>query len=111
MRKAERTWLRGLIGGIIAGAANAGSGFLGMTGAHAVGVDVPSLNLKSLWVLLLTSGLLAAFLYLKQSPLPPDDDTTIIVKETKTSELISPSVAIETKVTETSKQAKPTDSE
>ena len=103
LRKSERIWFRGLFGGCISAAAGAGSAFLGMTGAHALGVDVPSLNLKSLGVLLLTNGLLSAFLYLKESPLPPyDEDTTIVVKETKTQEF-GPNVAVQTKITETSK--------
>lgn len=73
-----------------------------MTGAHAVGVNVPSLNLTSLGVLLLTSGLASVFAYLAKSPLPPENDTTLVVKETTTKEMIAPTLAVETKVTETS---------
>jgi len=71
MRKSDRDWWRGLIGGCIASAAAAGSGFLGMGIANSIGMDVQAPNLQALAVLLFTSGLAAAFTYLKQSPLPP----------------------------------------
>lgn len=64
------TWLHGLIGGSIGGAANAGSAWLGLVVAKSSGLDVPTLNLKSLGVICGTSALLSAFLYLRQSPLP-----------------------------------------
>jgi hypothetical protein len=64
------TWLHGLFGGAIGGAASAGSAWLGMAAAKAGGADVPTLNLKALGIILGTSALTSAFLYLKQSPLP-----------------------------------------
>ncbi len=64
------TWLHGLVGGAIGGAANAGASWIGMVSAKAAGLDVPTLNLKSLGIICGTSALLSAFLYLKQSPLP-----------------------------------------
>jgi len=79
MRKSDRDWWRGLIGGCIASAAAAGSGFLGMGIANSIGMDVQAPNLQSLAVLLFTSGLAAAFTYLKQSPLPPNEDETRII--------------------------------
>ena len=89
MRKSDRDWWRGLIGGSIASAASAGSGFLGMGLAHSIGMDVQSPNLQALAVLLFTSGLAAALTYLKQSPLPPsheetqktDDRTRVIARD------------------------------
>jgi hypothetical protein len=71
-----RNWAYGLLGGAIGGAATAGSAWLGMTAAKAVGMDVPALNWKALGVILLSGALTNTFLYLKQSPLPakePED--------------------------------------
>jgi hypothetical protein len=103
MRTSEKKWFRGLVGGVISASASAGSSFLGMAGAHGIGIDVPLLNWKSLGVLLLTSGLLSAFLFLKQSPLPPDDDTTIITRQTTTQGEVLPGVVQQVQVTEVSK--------
>lgn len=69
-----QNWLHGLFGGIIGGAASAGSAWLGLVAAKSVGVDVPTLNLKALGVILLTSGIASGLAYLKQSPLPPLDN-------------------------------------
>lgn len=63
-------WLHGLFGGIIGGASSAGSAWIGMATAKASGLDVPTLNLKALGIILATSALSSAFLYLRQSPLP-----------------------------------------
>ena len=100
LKRSKRDWWRSLIGSSISAMAGAGSGFLGMNGAHGLGVDVPMLNWKSLGVLLLTSGLTSVFLYLKQSPLPPTGDTTIKVREQVTTEAVSPTKGVETKVTQ-----------
>lgn len=80
------TWLHGLMAGIIGGAAASGVSWLGMTGAKAAGADVPVLNLKSLGVILLSSGIFNALLYLKQSPLPAISTVTetTITQETAT---------------------------
>lgn len=105
MKTSERNWFRTLFGSAISAMAGAGSGFLGMNGAHGLGIDVPTLNFKSLGVLLLTSGLASIFLFLKQSPLPPDDiDTQTTITETTTQESVSPRVDVQTKVTEISKE-------
>lgn len=70
-----RGWLHGLIAAIVGGAASAGFTFLSMNAAHSAGADVPVLNFKALGIILLSSGLVNAFAYLKQSPLPPEDST------------------------------------
>lgn len=70
------TWLHGLLGGAIGGAASAGSAWLGMAAAKAGGLDVPTLNFKALLVICGTSALSSAFLYLKQSPLPEISSVT-----------------------------------
>lgn len=74
MRTPAKKWLHGLIGGIIGGAATTGSAWLAMAGAHSAGIDVPVLNWKALLVILCSGALTSAFAYLKQSPLPPEDD-------------------------------------
>jgi hypothetical protein len=65
-----RGWLHGLLAMVIGGAASAGSAWIGLAVGKASGLDVPVLNWKALGLVLLTSGLINAFLYLKQSPLP-----------------------------------------
>lgn len=108
MRTSERLWFRGLVGGFISASASAGAGFLGLTGANALGIDVPVLNWKSLGILLLTSGVASAFAYLSKSPLPPDDGTTFVTKQTTTQGEVAPGIMQETKITEVSK-VKPED--
>jgi hypothetical protein len=103
MRKGQKIWWRNLIGGTISAVANSGSGYLGVNTAHAMGVDVPSLNAKSFLVLLATSGVASIFVYLRATPLPPENDTVFVVKETKIQEQVSPTVVKEIKVQETSK--------
>lgn len=68
-------WIRGLFAGMIGGGATSGVSWLGMLGAHAAGADVPALNLKALGVIFLSGALTNALAYLKQSPLPPADET------------------------------------
>lgn len=82
------TWLHGLFGGAIGGAANAGSAWLGLALAKGSGLDVPTLNFKSLGIICATSALASAFLYLKQSPLPEISSIT----ETKITTATSTSV-------------------
>lgn len=69
-----RGWLHGLLAAIIGGTASAGLSYLTLNGAHAAGADVPILNFKALGLILVSSGLVSAFAYLKQSPLPEEDD-------------------------------------
>lgn len=64
-----RTWLRGLIGAIIGGGANA---------ITVMVVEPKSFNLEAgwpaLWHFTLISALVSAALFLKQSPVPPISD-------------------------------------
>lgn len=72
-----RTWIHGFGATVIGGTASAGAAWLGNAAAKAAGVtELPDLNLKSLGIILVSSGLLNAFLYLKQSPLPPLETET-----------------------------------
>lgn len=72
--KTIRFWVHGLLAAVIGGATSAGAAWMGMAGAKSAGVDVPTLNFKALGIILLSSGVAAAFAYLKQSPLPPIDE-------------------------------------
>lgn len=69
-----RGWLHGLVAAVIGGTASAGLTYLTMNGAAAQGLDVPVLNFKALGIILLASGLVNMFAYLKQSPLPDTKD-------------------------------------
>ncbi len=75
-------WLYGMGVAVISGAASTGSAWMGLAMAKSVGIEVPTLNWKSLGMILLTSTVSNFFLYLKQSPLPRmgDGNTDIITK-------------------------------
>jgi hypothetical protein len=64
------TWLKSLGAAVIGGAATAGSSWLAMAGAQAMGANVPSLNLNSLGIILASGAITSGLAYLKQSPLP-----------------------------------------
>lgn len=87
MKNLEK-WTYGLLGGIIGGAATAGTSWLAMSAAHAAGADVPMLNWKALGVILLSGALTSSLAYLKQSPLPPleeeKEEVTVTTTKTKT---------------------------
>ncbi|MDE2101120.1 MAG: hypothetical protein KGL39_27985 [Patescibacteria group bacterium] len=65
-------WLHGLIGGSVGGVAASGLNWLTTNAAHSAGLGVPAMDWKGLGISLLTAGLVSAFAYLKQSPVPPD---------------------------------------
>ena len=73
MKTTTQKWLHGLAGGVIGGIAASGLNWLTTNAAHAAGVDVPLMNWKAFGICLVTAGLVNAFSYLKQSPLPPDE--------------------------------------
>lgn len=75
MNTKTSNWLRGLFGGVIGGMATAGSAWLGMAVARDAGLDVPELNWKAMLIILVVGGLSNLFAYLKQSPLPPPEDS------------------------------------
>jgi hypothetical protein len=72
--KSVRVWVYGFAATIITGGATAGSSWLGMTAAKAIGIDVPVLNFKALGIICLCGGVTSALAYLKQSPLPKLED-------------------------------------
>jgi len=76
------TWAYGLAGGTIGGGAGAVTTWLGMTGAKALGVDVPTLNVKALAVIFVSGAAANFFTYLAKSPLPPlpTGNTDTIIK-------------------------------
>jgi hypothetical protein len=69
-----KKWLHGLIGGIIGGGANAAVASLGIAGAQAVGAQIAALSLKQVGAVFISGAVISALLYLKQSPLPAEDD-------------------------------------
>lgn len=70
MRLKWETWAYGLVGGCIGGGAGSVTAWLGMTGAKALGLDVPTLNLKAMGVIFLSGVLSHAATFLMKSPLP-----------------------------------------
>lgn len=86
-------WFYALMNATIGGGAASVSGWLGTIAAHEIGINVPSVNLNTLWIYWLSGSATSLFFYLKQSPLPKvisDTTSTITVKETVTS---NPSVS------------------
>ncbi len=69
-----KVWVYTLAVTVIGGAATAATSWLGMIGAAAAGVDVPSLNLKALGVILLSAALFQTFSFLAKSPLPKPEE-------------------------------------
>jgi len=83
--KEPKVWLYGLVAGIIGGAATAAASFMSLNAASTVGLNVKPLDLEQLGWVLLISGLVNAFSYLKQSPLPPLEEVTTTVTVQSTS--------------------------
>jgi hypothetical protein len=66
------TWLRGVVAAFISGASTSFLSALGVSGAQAVGITMPSLTFGQMGVIALVGGLVGLAAYLKQSPIPPD---------------------------------------
>jgi len=70
-----KLWLKMLLSHIISGGATAVLSALGVIGAEYVGIDVPTLNFKTLLVIFVSGGITGMLTYLKSSPLPGIDET------------------------------------
>lgn len=82
MREKTRKWLHGLGSAGIGGLATAFTSALGVQGAQLVGIDIATLDGGQLGIITLFGGLISMAAYLKQSPLPPiNGDTEILKKE------------------------------
>lgn len=69
-------WFRGLASATITGFSSSALASLGVSASNTVGVSVPQLSLRQLAVIAVTGGIVGALAYLKQSPLPPDENPT-----------------------------------
>lgn len=79
MKPAVNKWLHGLIGGFVGGFAGAIDSALALMVVDPKEFNVgPGLvkTLETAVILGILVGLKVAFAYLKQSPLPPEDDST-----------------------------------
>jgi hypothetical protein len=74
--KRFEVWFYGLLAGGIGGGATSLVSWFGMTAAKAVGLDVPTLNLKAMGVIFCSGALTNIAAYLAKSPLPPPSDGT-----------------------------------
>jgi Na+/citrate or Na+/malate symporter len=68
-------WFYGVAGAGITGVSTSFLSALGVNSAQSVGVNVPSLDLKQLAIIAIVGGAIGTAAYLKQSPLPRDEDT------------------------------------
>lgn len=67
-------WLYTLLKTVIGGVAATGSAWLGTLVGNQVDGNIPVLQFNQLWSVLLSSSILNLFFFLKQSPLPEDED-------------------------------------
>lgn len=75
-------WIKALWAAIISGMANSFLTAAGIGTANAVGIKIDQLSPRQLMDLTIMGGLVGMFMYLKQSPVPPDStgDTQQFVK-------------------------------
>jgi hypothetical protein len=79
----KKCWKHGLAAAFITGFANSGFTALGITSASSVGINIQQLNLRQIVAVTIIGGFVGAFAYLKQSPLPDENDTCdITIKPT-----------------------------
>lgn len=72
--RAIKRWAYGLASAVITGACSAGLGSLGITGANAVGIQIPTLDHRQLGAVAIGGGIVGCMAFLMKSPLPPEDD-------------------------------------
>jgi hypothetical protein len=84
VKAAVRRWFYNMGQAVIGGVAAAGSAWLGTAAAHAVSSTIAVMDWNSFGAVLLTSSVTNLFFFLKQSPLPPMEDTTFTTKPTDT---------------------------
>jgi hypothetical protein len=84
MRDKTRNWIRGLVSAVVTGGSSAALASLGISGANAVGVPVPQLDIKQLGAVVIGGGIVGMLAYLKQSPIPPDSGNTDFLNKPST---------------------------
>ena len=68
-----QTWLLTLWAGVVGGFASSGTVWISMLGVEKMGVtDMPQINMKAFFVMAAVGAVSHAFMYLKQSPIPPE---------------------------------------
>lgn len=75
LSKRVRHWAHGLGSAFITGGASALTAGAATALAPTVGIAIAPLDLKQMAVVFLGSGVFGAMAYLKQSPLPPEEET------------------------------------
>ncbi len=74
MKNKVTHWAHGLFAAFIGGGATAATAQSGIALAQTAGVEVHLMDLKTLGIVFVSSGIYSAMAYLKQSPLPPEAD-------------------------------------
>ena len=72
-----KVWLHGLISAIITGFSTSFLTALGINGANAAGINIDQLNIKQLSAVTIFGGIVGAMAYLRQSPLPDEQEETL----------------------------------
>lgn len=70
------------MGGAIGGGCQAVLASLGLAGAAAIGAPVKPLDFEQVGTVFLSGFFLNTILFLKQSPLPPENGDTTFIKKT-----------------------------
>lgn len=79
MNPKVRNWLRGLVGGLIGGGAQA---VLSASGIALASVAVPTitpLDMRQVPIMFLSGAIISTMMYLAKSPIPPADNGTDII--------------------------------
>lgn len=70
------------MGGAIGGGCQAVIAGFGLAGAAAVGVPVKALDFQQIGMVFLSGAFINTILFLKQSPIPPENGDTVFIEKT-----------------------------
>lgn len=82
MQRGQRIWIRGLLAAFVSGASNAvtASSFASMLAPESFNFEEGSPKLLALFVFtLIAGGVIGIANFLKQSPIPPDDELDVSI--------------------------------
>lgn len=74
MKTKAKSWLHNLVAATITGGATTALGSLGIAVADLAGAKVQQLDLEQIGVLFISGGVVGLLAYLKQAPLPPEEE-------------------------------------
>ncbi len=81
MKPSEKKWIKGLVGGLIGGGAQAVLSASGIALAAAASPAVTPLDMHQVPIMFLSGAVISTMMYLSKTPLPPGGDTVIMEKK------------------------------